>query len=174
MEKPEFLYHGSPEENIDELEPRISKGTGEKFGSFVYASPDLTTASFFLADIEQEWSAGRFGNIPYTLIPVPREEFIKMDKGGYIYVLPSEDFESDPERGLREYEWASKKAVKPLRKIKYSSALDAMIENGVQVYFVDQNTYKQIKESKDHGLSILMNMESENQRRGKNIKPFTK
>lgn len=168
-EKPPFLYHGSPHKSIEEFEPRISKGTGEEFGAMVYATPDLTTASAFLAEVKKEWTAGKFGNV-FVLIPLSREEFIKNDKGGHIYILPSNTFESDPKRGLGEYEWASKTSVKPIKKIEYPSALDAMLENGVQVYFVDDNTYRQIKESEDHGFSILKNLKSENQRRGINIK----
>ena len=56
--KPLFLYHGSPHKSIEEFEPRKSKGTGEELGPRVYATPDLATASAFLADIKKEWSAG--------------------------------------------------------------------------------------------------------------------
>ena len=171
-EKPPFLYHGSPHKGVEEFEPRISQGTGEEFGAMVYATPDLATASAFLAEVKKEWSAGRFGDAFYVLIPYSREEFIKNDKGGHIYVLPSDTFKSDHERGLGKYEWVSKEKVKPTKKIEEPSALDAMLENGVQVYFVDDNIYKQIKESNDHGLSILKNLESENQRRGVNVKPL--
>lgn len=169
-EKPPFLYHGSPHKDIEEFEPRISRGTGEEFGPMVYATPDLATASTFLAEVKKPWTAGRFGDISFTIISVPREEFIRNDKGGHIYILPSDSFESDPKKGLGEYEWASKTSVKPTKKIEYPSALDAMLENGVQVYFVDDVTYKQIEESKDHGFSILKNLESENQRRNINVK----
>lgn len=47
-----------------------------------------------------------------------------------------------------------------------------MIENGVQVYFVDKPTFKKIQGAEDHGLSILKTLESENQRRGKNVVEF--
>jgi len=47
-----------------------------------------------------------------------------------------------------------------------------MIENGVQVYFVDGETHRKIRASKDHGLSIYRELESENQKRGVNIKEF--
>ena len=117
IEKPDFLYHGSSHKGVEEFEPRTSKGTGGKFGAMVYATPDLATASAFLAEVQKEWFAGRFGDTFYVLIPLPREEFIKSDKGGHIYVLPSDTFESDPERGLGEYEWASKISVKPIKKI---------------------------------------------------------
>jgi len=173
-EKPPFLYHGSPYKDIEEFEPRISKGTGEEFGAMVYATPDLATASAFLTEIQKEWSARRFGDTFCVIIPLSREEFIKNDKGGYIYILPSTTFESDPERGLGEYEWASKEKVKPSKKIEYTSALDAMLENEVQVYFIDDKTFRQIKESNDHGFSILRNLKSENQRRDINIKSLKK
>ena len=172
-EKPSFLYHGSPHKGIEEFEPRISKGMGKEFGAMVYATPDLATASAFLAEVKKEWSAGRFGDTFYVIIPFPREEFIKDDKGGHIYVLPSDTFESDLKKGMGKYEWASKTSVKPTKKIEYPSALNAMLENGVQVYFVGDNTYKQIKESTDHGFLILKNLESENQRRGINVKSLT-
>ena len=44
-----------------------------------------------------------------------------------------------------------------------------MLENKVQVYFIDQETYKKIQESDDDGLSILKNLESENQKTGINV-----
>lgn len=50
------------------------------------------------------------------------------------------------------------------QKIEYPSVLDDVIDNGVQVYFVDEETYKKIEAAKDHGLSIFGELESENQR----------
>ncbi len=172
MEKPPRLYHGSPNKTIEEFEPRVSKGTGEKFGALVYATSNLAIASIFLSEVKKTWSAGRFGDVPYALITVPREEFITHDKGGYVYVFSSKSFESDPKRGLGEYEWASKEKVKPIEKIEYPSALEAMLENGVQVYFVDDEMFKRIKSSQDHGLFVLQSLESENQKRSINVRLF--
>lgn len=169
-EKPPFFYHGSPHGAIEEFEPRVSKGSGEKYGALVYATQDLATASVFMAKVEREWSAGRFNNISYVLIPMSRDKFIENDKGGYIYVLPSDTFITETGRGMGEYEWASKEKVKPVKKIEYVSALDAMIENGVQVYFVDMETYERIKTSEDHGFSIIKNLKSENQNRNTNVR----
>ena len=169
-EKPPFLYHGSLHGEIEEFEPRVSKGSGEKYGELIYASPDLATASIFMAEVKGEWSAGRLGDISYVLIPVPRDEFIENDKGGHIYVLPSDTFSTEAGRGMGEYEWASTERVKPVKNLEYHSALDAMLENGIQVYFIDKETHKQIKESKDHGYSILKGLNSENKQRGINVK----
>lgn len=175
IEKPKFLYHGSPHGDIEELEPRVSPGSGEKYGALIYASPDLAAASIFMAKVNGSWSATRLSSETYDILCIiisePRDEFIKNDKGGHIYVLPSDTFEIDLGRGLKDKEWASKEKVKPIKKIEYASALDTIIENGVQVYFVDKETYEKLV--KVHGYdkeAILMGLESENQRRGVNIK----
>ncbi|TSC78125.1 MAG: hypothetical protein G01um101433_412 [Parcubacteria group bacterium Gr01-1014_33] len=170
LEKPPFLYHGSPNRNIQGFEPRTSSGTGEKLGTQVYASQDMAVASIFLLNPERTWSAGKFNDVLFAVIPINRDEFIKNDKGGCIYVLPSDHFESDPKHGMGEYEWHSPQKVKPIKKMQFSSALDAAIQNGVQVYLVDKETFQRIEKSKDHGLLILQKLESENQRRGINIK----
>jgi hypothetical protein len=172
-EKPPLLYHGSPHGEIEEFEPKVSPGSGEKYGPLVYATPDEATARIFMMRVNGSWSAGRFWNVPYVLIPMSREEFLKNDKGGHVYVLSSEQFSSDPSRGLGEYEWASKEKVKPIEKKEYPSALQAVLESGVQVYFLDPETYKKTREANDHGFSILQQLESENQKQGIGVREFS-
>lgn len=172
--KPRFLYHGSPNGEIEEFEPRTDTGSGKQFGPLVYASHDLTTATIFMFRFKGTMSTGRFYRIPYTIITQNRESFITNDKGGFIYYLPSDTFSSDPKRGLGQYEWASSVPVRPIKKEFYPCALDTMLANGVQVYFVDNATYAAIKNSSDHGLSILQKLESENQRRGINVRELKK
>lgn len=169
-EKPKFLYHGSAHKNIEELEPRNKSVRDDNEGPVVFATQELSLAAIFMA--EKTKNIGFFGDVPYCVILASREEFARNDKGGHIYVVPSDNFETDPKKGLGDYEWTSKGKVKVTEKIEYASVLEAMIENGAQVYFVDHDIYKKIKESKDHGLAILQNLESENQRIGKNIKPL--
>ncbi|MBI4158266.1 MAG: hypothetical protein HY505_01420 [Candidatus Yanofskybacteria bacterium] len=169
-EKPPFLYHGSPHKDIEAVEPRKEKYRDLEEGELVFATQDLAIATIFMTKASR--GSGSFGDVPYVYIIEPREEFIKDDNGGHIYVLPSDTFACDPNKGLGVYEWTSKEKVKPVRKIEYSSTLDAMLENGVQVYFMDEETHRKIEVSKDHGLSIYRELESENQRRGINIRSF--
>lgn len=170
-EKPQYLYHGSPNKNIEEFEPRISGGTGESHGPLVYATPDIAIASAFMADVGRSWSAGFINNIPYVVIPINRDVFLENDKGGSLYTLPSESFDFDVHRGLGRREWASKEKVRPVEKKDHESAIDTMIEHGVQVYFVGEDFFQQLKISEDKG-GILNKIESENQHRGQNIKTF--
>lgn len=173
--KPKLLYHGSNLKNIEEFEPRVSKGQGEQYGAQVYASHDLPTALIFMTKPHAWLSTGHFRDVGgsdflYAVIATRKEEFVKTDNGGAVYVLPSDSFEMDPKRGLGQFEWASPVAVRPIEKKVYNSALDALIENSVQVYFVDEGLFDKIDNSPDHGFEILKTLQSENQKLGKNVK----
>lgn len=169
-EKPSFLYHGSPHK-IEELEPRTKPRREKEEGKLIYATSKIEDASMFMA--EGLGLTGHFvvdgESVPHAIIVSDRGEFLKRDRGGNIHILPGDGFKPSPHEGMSN-EWASKERVKPVKVLEYNSALDAMLENGVQVYFVDEATYQQIRNAKDHGYSILKNLESENKRRSTNIK----
>ncbi len=114
---------------------------------------------------------GKSNGVPYILISKDRDAFIEEDKGGVIYELPSEGFSFDPHKGMGEDEWTHKGAVQPTSKQEYSSALDAMIEQGVQVYFVDQATFQRFREDAEG--KMFDELTSENQQRGMNIRSFS-
>lgn len=169
-ESPEFVYHGSPKADIAEFVPRISMGSGEEYGPQVYASNDLATASIFMADVGKSWSAGEVNGVLYVIIPHTKESFLERDKGGFLYKLPGATFSSDPKRGMGEKEWASPVSVKPVEVKKIDSALDAMIEHGVQVYFVTDEQYTEIKSSGKPSWMSLIDLRSENMEREVNVK----
>ncbi len=171
MERPKFVFHGSPKGDIEEFIPRISMGSGEQYGPQVYASNDLVTASMFMADVGKAWSSGEASNgVMYAIIPVLKEEFLPRDKGGFIYKLPGETFSTDSHRGMGEKEWASRVSVKPVEVKKIDSALEAMIESGVQVYFVTDEQYKEMLSLGRPKWEYLTNLSSENEARGVKIK----
>lgn len=168
MEKPEKFYHGSSDRSIERFVPRADKIRDPAEGPRVFATPDKRMASIFIAGTDGSWaSSGAFNGIPYMVIS-DRERFEKLDQGGAIYHLPGETFENDPEKGLGELEWTSKEPVEPVGKDEHESALDAMIDHGVQVYFVDPQTFEAINAAEDHGHAILQTLESENQRQNRN------
>jgi len=168
-EKPSVFYHASKNKDIAELEPRQESYRDQNEGAVVFATPDKAIASIFLLDARH---SGKFDGIPYAVIVDSREHFLSEDKGGRIYELNGDTFQNDPTKGLGKDEWVSKENVKPKESIEYKSALTVALEQGVQVYFVDEATSKAIKESDDYGLSILQKLESENQRRNLNVKQF--
>ena len=168
MEKPDKLYHASSNRSIEKFVPRSDKVRDKNEGPRVFATPDKRMASIFIVGIDDSWThSGAMNDVPYIVIS-DKDRFEKLDKGGAIYHLPSTTFESDPNKGLRELEWTSSEPVIPEAKEEHESALEAMLNHGVQVYFVNTATFDSINSAPDYGRSILHSLESENQRRGIN------
>jgi hypothetical protein len=170
-EKPPVLYHASRTAGITEFVPRRENFRDEKEGPVIFSTPSKALASAFLVEGHgDDWmQIGFFADIPVVVINADRDKFIEDDTGGVLYTLPSDTFKYDPNKGMGDKEYTSREPVKPLYEERHTSALDAMIENGVQVYFVDKKTFDGINNSQDHGYSILTRIVSENERRGKNI-----
>lgn len=168
MDKPNSLYHGSQNKNIKVFMPQHKSYRDKNEGAVVFATPDKVLASIFIVPTNDSWThSGLFGGIHYFVCS-DKKRFIELDKGGTIYTLPSDTFECDPERGLGSKEWTSIVEVKPINQENFDSALELMIDMGVQVYFVDDEIFKKINESKDHGNKILRSLISENKRLNKN------
>lgn len=190
VEKPPVLYHASFNRNIEVLEPRKSSRDPEE-GDIVFGAPDLAFATMFLVESDDSWTIkGKIGK-KYMMIIGDKERFEGKDKGGSIYVLPNKSFECDQGKRMGKCEWHSKESVKPIDKIEYPSGLDAMIENGVQVYFVNKEFFRDIRKATEranmcdsekeysqevkHDLEILKrleSLESENKQRGSDDKDF--
>ncbi|MBD3300433.1 MAG: hypothetical protein GF347_03715 [Candidatus Moranbacteria bacterium] len=173
-EKPPFLYHASSNRNIEKFEPRAKNLRDSKEGPVVFATPDLALATTFLvSETNDSWTQiGKLNGVPYMVIG-NKEDFIKYDKGGSVYKLPSKSFTFDPHKGMGENEWVSRDSVTPLEKEDFKSALEAMIEKGVQVFFVDKETFHKISHDKNF-IKIIEGLESENKRRNKNVIEFKK
>lgn len=174
MDKPKILYHASQNRNIDYFEPRAESIRDPEEGSVVFATPDKVMASIFIVPTDDSWTgSGLFGGVHYFVCG-DEERFRGIDKGGAIYTLSSDTFENDPSKGLGTREWTSKISVKPNSSEEFSSGLEAMLEMGVQVYFLDKEKFQELKKSSDHGNKILRKSVSENQKMGKNVMELPK
>lgn len=171
-EKPDVLYIAAHLPEVPKLVPIVGNYRDENEGAVIFSTPDKALASVFLVEGHSDsWmQIGFYGDVLAAVINADRDDFIRKDKGGIIYTSSSDTFNYHPDKGMGEKEWTSRESVKPLSETMYSSALDLMIENGVQVYFVDKKTFDDINKSDDHGCGILNHIQSENQRRNKNIK----
>lgn len=120
QKKPEFLYHGSPDGNIEEFEPRLASGTDfvEDQDKAVYATHERNYAiAFALPKITDDgskpaWSLEYSNNGSKSLIII-RHGRVDKDGIGYVYKLPSGTFEKDENRKMQ---WRSHKRVKPESK----------------------------------------------------------
>lgn len=172
LEKPPVLYHASAATDIKEVIPQRKTARRDDEGPVVFGAKDLAFATMFIVRADDSWTLkGIHGGVYYTVIS-DEERFRNLDKGGPVYELPNDSFECDRNIGMREYEWQSKDPVKPLAEKNYPSGLGAMIENGVQVYFVDKDTLEKIRETKWKNLEILRGLQSENQKLNKNVIEF--
>lgn len=172
---PTVLYHASPFDNIEEFDPSLNKKKRDQNEEpSLFATPDKSLATIFLTPTDDSWvSSGLHNNIPYMVIS-NRDRFLELDKGGVIYELPVDTFKVDLEKGLREYEWTSREVVKPIGKQVFKTSLEAMLDAGVQVYFIDEETFKEMKGLPGpEKMKKKMTLTSENQRLDRNYKPFT-
>lgn len=168
IEKPPVLFHASRNRNVTVFEPRAERVRDKKEGARVFATPDKRLATVFLVDTDDSWAnSGVSNGVPYIVIS-DEKRFKDADTGGAIYSLPPASFETDVTKGLRENEWTSAEAVIPIGKEEYSSAFEAMLDSGVQVYFVDATTYEAFESAEDHGISLLRSLTSENTRLNRN------
>ena len=137
MGKPKFLYHASPKCNLKIIEPRKNTApSGFKEGPVVFATDNFSFSTHFLVPHDDSWAnGGAFGDVIYFVIS-DWKRFKKADKGGCVYLIPSNNFIKFNKR-----EWFTRKSVKPVSLVRFSSGLDAMIITGVQVYIVDSNDY---------------------------------
>ena len=173
FEKPEFLYHGSPNKKIEKIEPRKKFIRSAEEGPKVFAGAENIAAMFITRFGDSMTQIGTHEGIPYIVIR-DRNHFLKKDKGGVIYKLDSEKFKNDPDRHFGEHEWTSDDSIEPVDKEEFESSLVAMLEKGVQVYFVDKKTFYKYKytESGEERIETLKNMQSENEKRNINIREF--
>lgn len=154
-EKPPVLFHASSNRSIDRFEPRDEKTRDESEGPRVFAAPTRAMASVFMVPTDDSWTqSGNKDGTPFIVIS-DRERFESLDTGGAIYSLPNDSFETDLEKGLRENEYSSEEVVEPIEIEEYESGLQAMIELGVNVYFVDKETFKKLAEAGEQGGEIL-------------------
>jgi len=174
LAKPKILYHASQNRKLEVLEPRAEKIRDEFEGPVVFASLDKANVTKFLVPSDDSWTKKMcFGDVHVHIIS-DRKRYEKADKGGTIYHLSPSLFELDKTKGGGKNEWTTKVPIKPIGRENFDSGLQAQLENGVQVFFVDKKTLKLINQSDDHGNEIIRKLKSENEEKNINIKIIPK
>ena len=158
--KPNILFHASQNGDILEFEPRAEKKRHPDDPAQIFASPSEAVSSFFIVSNDNDTAAsGRWGkDRPWTLVIGDPEKFKTLDKGGWIYQLPTDSFTVNPNMGLGLFEWTSIDPVVPTKKVYYDSGLKAMMDLGVRVYSMEPEEFKKFRASEDQR-QILDNLE---------------
>jgi hypothetical protein len=159
---PTILFHASQNKNIQEFEPRNETIRDDSEGPVIFATPDKAYASCFIVPSDDSWvKISRYGDRPeWHLIVCDKSRFMKADNGGAIYTLPIDGFSFDIAKNMGHAEWTSTKKVRPFLSESFDSGLQAMIELGVKVHFVDEDTFRKIEDSEDHGEKIVSRLPS--------------
>lgn len=160
----EFLYHGSPDRHVAEFSPRAITFPSRLDFPAVFATPDPALASCFIVPAKNFWvNIDRWVDqgvtSPWCVAISSKEQYLQNDKGGSIYRLPGMTFEPEPSNVMGGMEWVNKVPITPIDSVEHESGLQAMLEHGVEVYFVNQETFDAIKKSDDHGYEIIQSLE---------------
>jgi hypothetical protein len=155
MKKPEKLYHASHDTNIVEFEPRNESPRYIGEVDLVFATPHPGIAAMFLAPKDIPIEISVYGDKYVAFINSNEQEYALKDKGGAIYTLPVDTFETDQKNGMGEAEWVSKVPVKPITTIIFKSSLEAMHSYGVEKHFVSDAVFEEIRKDPGNALGLV-------------------
>ena len=176
----QYLYHGSKRKNIDMLVPKTTRGRKE-LGNVVYGTKHKSLAATFIprTSLKNEPEISMIKGKPIVLIP-NKKNFLKNDRGGAIYKIKnSPAFSKDlyaKNYQFGKFERISRRKIKPIDKKVYDSSIDAMVENGAIVYFVNKKQLYEYRKLIDNGMKpiedkklfgFFRKLTSENEKKGK-------
>lgn len=169
-----ILFHGTRKRSLNILTPFPGDQRDSKTGHVVFATPFFDYACCFMALSGGKgfYIAQRGLFSPRVFVCADETGFRSNDIGGAVYYVSAQGFSYNKDKGGGIAEWVNPKPVEVAEKTLFPSVLDAMIENYVQVFFVDKDKMTKIMELRSKGLKLLDSLRSENQKQQKNILPL--
>ena len=149
MTKPKLLYHGSPACALQIIEPRQKNIRHSNEGPVVFANEQFEFALMFMSPRADDSWTFKFGHqintdITWYYIISDEQRFTENDTGGSVYEVQSDTFYQETDFGMRT-EWVSKESVGIVKEYHFESTLRALLEHGVNVYFVNRELFQEIK-----------------------------
>jgi len=167
------LYHGSPGKIEGPLTPVLRHSTLDHIHDkpAVFATARIDLASLFMFSFDDVLaSIGFEQDIAYICIWGRPEQFQPKDRGGYIYVFSSDNFQ----KVGKDYEWQSFEPTLPKKIRRHDSIVAGVIDCSAQAYFIDDDKIMDdVVNNKNNRSVILKNLVSENQKISKNIRQFS-
>lgn len=148
------LYHASPHTNLSVIKPKHTLSKDKYIGDYVFATADHRLATMYLATKGVATLMNTDKGL-WIAICCNEAKYLNQDRGGAIYELPADTFSETPQRGLSDYELVSKAPVKPINKTINKKSLDAMLDLGINIYFVDALTFEKLVADKNKRPKIL-------------------
>jgi hypothetical protein len=122
------LFHGSPKRGLTSIKPAPGKR--------VWATPDVVLAVTFARFWnDKDFSLGRIGRGPWTMVEQYRGAFRLLRGTGYLYlVLRPDNFRPRPRgKGLGPYEWTSRKGSPVMPLMVIPNVYEALVAMGVRL-----------------------------------------
>ena len=172
--KQQYLYHGSERKNLYILKPRQKEYRSKEEGKVIFATQYKGLAATFIPRGHAIISV--VSRKPVIIIS-NKKDFIRKDRGGAIYRFNKSPLfirHKHKDYLFGNYEFVARRNLKPIDKKVYDSSIDAMIDNGVIVYFVNRKQKKEyvklidggkpVRSSKLH--AFFSKLKSENEKHG--------
>lgn len=150
------LYHSSVEKDLRIISPRRTLSKDKYIGDFVFATSDRTYSAMYLVPKGIMTLMNSSVDGSWIVIRSDPKDFRLIDKGGAIYRLSSEGFIKSPQVELGETEMVCANEVPILDKEVYSTALEALNEQKVAVYFACEKEFQEILDMKPQIPSKLL------------------
>jgi len=154
MKKPAQMYHASTNREVTEFQP---KNEFPRYGSeenLVFGTAYKEVAAMFLVPRTISTVISKYDDECVVFVDCTKEEFDTEDKGGAIYALPSDTFNTNESIGMGNTEWVSKESVKPISKQVYATAIYALRENKVRIYFLAKDVFLKVQANPSCGREI--------------------
>jgi len=155
MNRPTKLFHASPLTNLLELKPQNKYPRYADETNLIFATPHQALAAMFLSPRTIDTEIAVYGDRHVIFINSDKESYAQQDKGGAIYLLPVDTFETDNVHGMGEMEWYSRTAVKPTNKTVYQTSIEAMDAFGVTRFYVNDDTFQKIRLDPANALKLV-------------------
>ena len=155
MIKHKILYHASPIGGLTTLNPanETPRFVGED--NYVFATPYKAVAAMFLAPRNLNTEISKYNDKFVIFINASQEKYRELDKGGSIYEVDGTHFKTDTSIGMGETEWVSDHSLEPLSEEVFDSSLNAMKSNEVEIYFVDDRTFRNVRNDPPNALNLV-------------------
>lgn len=139
-----ILYHASTRKNLTVLRPQRTLSHDKYIGDYVFATKSSLLAHMYLVPKGIAILMDSSEDHPNIVMCISESEFLKRDHGGAVFELSSASFAPSPQQEINDYEMVSTIPVKPLKKTVYAKTRDALLALGIQIRFVDKDTFKKL------------------------------
>ena len=144
MQQNDFVFHGTQEKNLRQIEPVLIEGHPKPF---VFASRYKAIAACFLLPKDPEWMCVFYTqNGLVRFVAGNHQRLERENKGGSLYMLSGTEFFHSEHEGMEYMEWLAEKPQQVIHESAYPCAIRAMQMNGVKMSHLSPAVFKAMRD----------------------------